>query len=115
MAIRKIVNCLNCGQVTEQRSDFVFISSFCCSDCKKEYYSTRPIRRKFRKTVNVIVGVLLAAGLGSSVLREKSADVKSKNDNPPVLEEQKPKDSNRKTQAEESRKYPAKGAVKSSD
>jgi hypothetical protein len=116
MATNKIVNCSNCGQITEQSSDYAFssFSSFCCSGCKKAYYSTRPIRRKFRKTVNAVAGIFVAGSFASLFL-QKSADVNLKNDSPPVLEEQQLKDSNKKRQAEEIKKHPAKGAVKSSD
>jgi hypothetical protein len=41
-------NCANCGQLTNNDPAFAG-EVFCCSACKKRYYSTRPIRKTIRR------------------------------------------------------------------
>jgi hypothetical protein len=43
-------NCANCGQLTNNDPTFTG-AVFCCSACKKRYYSTRPIRKTYRRIV----------------------------------------------------------------
>jgi hypothetical protein len=77
-------NCANCGQLISGNSGTAGLGSelgfalFCCRNCKKQYYSTRPIRRSIRGCLVSVLGVGLACGaitfVISSMRNEKVMD-----------------------------------------
>jgi uncharacterized PurR-regulated membrane protein YhhQ (DUF165 family) len=65
-------NCANCGQFSK-RSTWdapMLMATFCCSQCRKEYYSSRPVRRAVRTAIGffwlVLLVVLIVAVLSNN-------------------------------------------------